>query len=79
MLIQYAPYEALYARQTTNNNVESVHEMVCITTQGSSSLYLLLPATQQTLPSEEAIADMYEAANVVRAHLIRCVCCVHLS
>lgn len=36
-------------------------------------IYLWLPATQQTLPSEDAIADMYEAADVVRAHLIRCV------
>lgn len=79
MLIQFAPYEVLDVEETTNNNVESVHEMVCIKTRGSSSLYLLLPATQQTLPSEEAIADMYEAADVVRAHLIKCVCCVHLS
>jgi len=77
MLIQYAPYEAPGVEETTSNNLRVCMKWSALGHKDHpryTSCY-----TQQTLPSEEAIADMYEAADVVRALLIKCVYCVHLS
>ena len=74
MLIQYAPYEAPGVEETTSNNLRVCMKWSALGHKDHPCyIYLWLPATQQTLPSEEAIADMYEAADVVRAHLIMCV------